>query len=202
VATVDRWTGAVRRGDVGGTVTITATQDATQKYTSTTTTFTGSYNKAYQVGDTGPGGGRVFYVAGMPEWRGLYLEAAPNDEPRDVMWGCEGTPTGATDTMIGTGKANTAKILAKCTAAGIAARVAADYRGGGKSDWFLPSIDELNLMYVKRDVIGGFSDAYYLSSSERIATDVLMRHFSNDSVSGDSIDKSNASVNVRFVRAF
>ena len=37
----------------------------------------------------------------------------------------------------------------------------------GYSDWFLPSLDELNLMYQQRNIVGGFQGAWnYWSSSE------------------------------------
>jgi Protein of unknown function (DUF1566) len=40
---------------------------------------------------------------------------------------------------------------------------------GGYSDWFLPNIEELNLIYSKKAILGGFTTAYaYWSSSEAI----------------------------------
>ena len=35
----------------------------------------------------------------------------------------------------------------------------------GKSDWRLPTKEELNGMYLKREVVGGFKESYYWSSS-------------------------------------
>lgn len=35
----------------------------------------------------------------------------------------------------------------------------------GETDWFLPSINELNIMYINRDIIGGFSNSVYMSST-------------------------------------
>ncbi|MCX6532984.1 MAG: DUF1566 domain-containing protein, partial [Actinobacteria bacterium] len=82
-------------------------------------------------------------------------------------WGCYGTPiTGADGTDIGTGEQNTTDIRNGCPTADIAARVAYDLVLGGQSDWFLPSKDELNQMYIQQTAIGGFSTVYYWSSSE------------------------------------
>ena len=108
------------------------------------------------VGDTGPGGGEVFYVAPTQQSWGRYLEAAPTDYQVNgsrarVGWGCQGTSTEATATAIGTGKANTDKIRVECTTADIAADVANKYSTtstagapGAAGQWFLPSKDELN----------------------------------------------------------
>ena len=68
---------------------------------------------------------------------------------------------------IGTGRQNTALILS-VDANAPAAKACADYRGGGMSDWFLPSSDELNLMYknLRKNNIGDFTDSWYWSSSQ------------------------------------
>ena len=154
------------------------------------------------IGDAGPGGGIVFYVAATPQTWGTYLEAAPTDyqvngSRAQVGWGCQGTSTGATTTAIGTGKANTATILATCRETGIAADVANKYSTtntagapGAAGQWFLPSRDELNELckiysngrtdtYAysayqngctgKLVPTGGFAAGYYWSSSEDYA---------------------------------
>ena len=76
----------------------------------------------YEIGDTGPAGGIVFYVTGG----GLHgLEAAPADLSQTV-WGCADTViAGADGTGIGTGAQNTVDILAGCSTRPIAASVAA-----------------------------------------------------------------------------
>lgn len=109
------------------------------------------------LGSKGPGGGIVFYDAGSAQPWGRYLELAPDGwihdgDPRYpdpyTNWchfmGDSFGPTPATGTAIGTGASNTDLIVKMCTeGAAVDARA---YRGGGKSDWFLPSKDELNAL--------------------------------------------------------
>ena len=62
----------------------------------------------------------------------------------DNYWGCDGVLVGGTSTAFGTGQSNTAAIVAAgCSGSGDAANVCVSYVGGGYSDWFLPSRDEL-----------------------------------------------------------
>lgn len=99
----------------------------------------------YNIGDNGPAGGIVFYITDG----GLHgLEAAPVGQPT-APWGCHGTNiSGAKGTAVGTGAQNTAAIVAGCAESGIAAKIADAYSLGGFKDWFLPSKDELNMLYV------------------------------------------------------
>lgn len=117
----------------------------------------------YRIGDTGPAGGIVFYITDG----GLHgLEAAPVDQG-EAEWGCSGTNIpGADGAVVGTGAQNTADILDGCGSPGVAASLADAYTLNGFDDWFLPSIDELELIIQQKDVIGGFSDGHYWSSSE------------------------------------
>jgi len=130
--------------------------------------------KIYNVGDTGPAGGLVFYdkgsYSGDPSWR--YLEAAPSDQSSGALWGCYGTPiSGADGTSVGTGKQNTLDIVdieTGCATAGTAADICANFSLGDYDDWFLPSKDELNLMCTNLHLegVGNFTLEYYWSSSE------------------------------------
>jgi hypothetical protein len=52
----------------------------------------------------------------------------------------------------------------RCTSGAI--QVAADYANNSKTDWHLPSQDELAQLYAQRTTVGGFSAGNYLSSSE------------------------------------
>ena len=104
------------------------------------------------------------------------LIAATSDQGTGA-WGCFGTELGGTSTAIGTGAANTTAILAGCTTAGIAAKLCHDYNGGGYTDWYLPSRDELQILYNNKIIIGSFASAYYWSSSEPNASDALGQNF-------------------------
>ncbi len=149
-------TGTVTLTGVAGTTIVTATQAATTKFAGATATADLVATDGYNVGDTGPGGGIVFYDAVTAQSWGRYLEVAPTDyQVKNVRtavgWGCSGVSTGAAATAIGAGKANTATILTKCSAAGTAADVANKYfttttpnAPGAAGQWFLPSKDELN----------------------------------------------------------
>ena len=132
----------------------------------------------YSVGDTGPAGGTIFYVDVDRAAGSQYFEVAcagwsdgtcGGSDLTDpgIAWGCFGTLISDADgTAIGTGAQNTAEIVAGCPESGIAAKVADALVLGGQTDWFLPSQDELNQMYVEQTAIGGFSVGDYWSSSE------------------------------------
>ncbi len=94
------------------------------------------------------------------------LIAAPSDQGT-AKWGCIGTAiAGANGTAIGSGSQNTIDILNGCGTLGIAARLCGDLVLGGYSDWYLPSKDELNQLYINRVAIGGFANNFYWSSTE------------------------------------
>jgi hypothetical protein len=125
-------------------------------------------NGGYVIGDRGPAGGIIFYAKDSTSAGWQYLEAAPVDASGNYEWASSGKTTlelGNTQTGIGTGKANTAAILAADSDAP-AAKACDDYTLNGYNDWFLPSKDELNEMYRQRTVVGGFAESVYLSSSE------------------------------------
>jgi hypothetical protein len=155
----------------------------------------------FEAGDTG-------YVAG--ETHGLI--AAVADQSSGIRWykGSYST-TGATATAIGAGSANTDTIITVqgATETSYAAGLARAYTGGGYTDWFLPSKDELIKMYLKKGDInttalanGGsnFATVYYWSSTEAGKYDAWIKFFSNANSQGFG-DKS-FTYNVRAVRAF
>jgi hypothetical protein len=73
------------------------------------------------------------------------------------------------------------------------------YRGGGYSDWFLPSKDELNQLFINGIFIGGFKADYYWSSSEDSADHAWFESLTK----GEQLATNKTHVNlVRPVRAF
>ena len=101
---------------------------------------------------------------------------------------------------MGTGAANTAAIVAGCAEANTAAKIADAYALNGYTDWYLPSKDELNLLYQQKTVVGGFAFNYYWSSSEDSSDDAWLQYFYNglQYYSGNK----GSTLPVRAVRAF
>jgi len=135
----------------------------------------------YILSDIGPAGGHIFYDKGSYSSGWRYLEAAPSDQSASgAKWGCYGTSiSGADGTAVGTGEQNTIDIKTGCVTAGTAAVLCVNLSLGGYTDWFLPSKDELNLMYTNLKVheIGGFKSSSYWSSSEYNAYKAWYQYF-------------------------
>lgn len=199
------------------------------------------------AGETGPGGGTVFYVSATNFTSTgsdcgascKYLEYAP------IGWIVSTTPSGQTNceiagtstadpgcrmfgsgalgtysgtaTAIGSGLANTNAITAvgSGATAGRAATVTRAFRGGGKSDWFLPSFDELNELckYARQQTTGntatqcantnslrtGFTSGNYWSSTEINATTSYYQDFAAGGRGARTKDERDS---VRPIRAF
>ena len=118
-------------------------------------------------------GGKIFYILvdgdlGYDANVQHGLIAATVDQGTGIQWyNGSYTTTGATGTAIGTGLDNTNKIIASQGNTGsYAAKLCRDFRGGGYTDWYLPSQDELNKLYLNKTAIGGFATNYYWSSTE------------------------------------
>ncbi len=191
----------------------------------------------YKIGDTGPGGGIIFFVDYNDEYATYdYLEAAPADaayaSTATGAWATSVAQCGATapqttsclaatiytetDVALATirglhrglfgGKAATAAIVARHDAGSAvkntyAAGVADDYVANGKSDWWLPSRNELSKMQenLNEKGVGGFASDNYWSSSENVADVAWSQGF------GGGLQLSNdksATYYVRPVRAF
>jgi trimeric autotransporter adhesin len=199
IATVGS-TGVVT-GVAAGTATISYTVTNTCGSAVATRVVTVSAASA-TVGATYGGGVIAYiYVAGDPgyvagETHGII--AAPSDQSTAIQWGCYGTTVGGTATALGTGAANTAIVSAAC-GAGTAARLCADLVLNGYSDWYLPSKDELQKLYINRSYIGGSTTGNYWSSSEFSAYYAWVIYFASGLTF--TYNKDNA-LYVRAVRAF
>ena len=170
--------------DDGSCLGLLGCTDATAfNFDPTATCDDGSCTYVPSIGDTHQGG-IVFYLDGS----GGGLIAAPSDQSTSANWsnhaylgGCAGTNIPGTSKLIGTGNQNTINIDAICTTTGIAADICANLTLNGYSDWFLPSKNELNKMYLNIGQgnalglgnIGGFATGIlssgYWSSTQRNA---------------------------------
>lgn len=163
----------------------------------------------YAIGDTGPSGvGLVFYVTDG----GVHgLEVAPDDQSDGSTWStitsALANGTSALPVGIGTGSANTDAIILQNGGDASAAKLCRDYRETEEGDWFLPSRDELNAIWVNlvddgfgnNSGTGGFANDDYWSSSEDDAGNAWDQNFSD----GDQyVDTKSITFRVRAVRAF
>jgi hypothetical protein len=115
----------------------------------------------YQVGDPG-------YVEGQTHG----IIAAPSDQSKEIAWRPASNYDiplyiGVVDKALGTGNTNTNKMVTEYGRGNYAAKLCYDLVLNGYDDWYLPSIDELEKLYISRSSVGGFEEtAYYWSSSE------------------------------------
>ena len=156
------------------------------------------------VGDS-YGGGIVAYIlqSGDPGYDANVqhgLIAATADQSAGIQWNNgSDVVTGATDTAIGTGQANTTTIVTIQGVGSYAAQLCNDLIVDVYIDWFLPSRDELNKLRINKVAIGGFADGTYWSSSEIHAVSAWLQIF----YSGIQLLKTKGFTSrVRAVRAF
>jgi hypothetical protein len=122
-----------------------------------------SFNSGYVIGSI-HAGGLVFYNDG----NGHGFVCAQSDQSTSASWGCTGTAIVGTSTDINTGAANTNAIVTGCAEASFAAKICSDLSLESYTDWYLPSLDELKLMYTNlhKKGYGNFSttNSYWSSS--------------------------------------
>jgi hypothetical protein len=122
-----------------------------------------------EIGDVYQGG-IVFYIDSTGQHG---LVSAQNDIGK-YPWGCFETDIiGAVDTYIGAGSNNTLNIVENCIHTSITAAQACIYfESNGFDDWYLPSRDELLLMYnniglsSQDTLINNFNTGWHWSSSQ------------------------------------
>jgi hypothetical protein len=173
------------------------------------------------VGDTGPGGGIVFFVTpssggfseslSIPDTSPMcvmfrmmcrdtniqltltssqvsaltygYLEVAPSSAEATTSWAFTGCANncGASLTAIGTGETNSLAMVAarpSDTATQNAAKYSLDLVSGGKDDWYLSSIDELDLLFIRHkanNTFAGLRSDYYHSSTNNCGCARMIR---------------------------
>lgn len=131
---------------------------------------------SYEVGDTGPAGGIIAFSNpdSGSDWQ--YIEVAPIDwsgeetDPK-YIWGAKNEKVKDLGKELGTGYDNTLRIVefvSQFESEPFAALVCHQLVYGGYDDWFLPSDEELLLLYTNLHLkgLGDFSikDGYYSST--------------------------------------
>jgi len=158
----------------------------------------------YEIGDTGPAGGIIFYDKGNDGdgWR--YLEAAPTDQSTGIQWfNGKDLLTSSGKTEIGSGRHNTQLITKRQGKGNYAASLCANLSLGGFTDWFLPSKDEIAQLYknIVRLGLSDFAADMYWTSSELSANSVYTYFLGTGTMNING--KNNASLgHVRAIRAF
>jgi hypothetical protein len=194
---------------------ITNDGTGTGVFTSTLTGLTPSttyYVRAYATNNVGTAyGNEVSFITsplsiGMSYAGGIIFDLdssgqhglvfAPYNQGIGYRWGCVATAIPNTSIAVGTGATNTAYIIAGCSQRPIAASVCADLVLNGYTDWYLPSIGELQLVYNR---LGGFNGGWYWSSSQGNISRAFFMDFNNGIVNNGIKDDTNQ---VRAVRAF
>jgi hypothetical protein len=146
-------------------------------------------NLTYSIRDTGPAGGTIFYTNPnylVDGW--CYLEASSVDDTTAIRWSNVSTAIGTTSTSMGTGSGNTFSIISQSGFTSGAASLCNDLIINTFDDWFLPSQDELNLMYQNLYLfnVGNLSGVSYWSSSESGATTAYRQAFATGLKSSSS----------------
>lgn len=149
------------------------------------------------------GGGVVFFVYNNSN-NGLIV--SPVDVSAGTVWSnVFATQIGAGAQSSWNGKSNTAAIIAQTGHITSAALLCKNYNGGGFTDWYLPAIEELKLIYYNSYIINktlgtsSISSDYYWSSTENNAASSWYIDYFSGAV--DSYTKNNL-LKVRAVRAF
>ena len=141
----------------------------------------------FQSGDPG-------YVSGQTHG----IIAATSDQSSGIQWynGSYVVTDATSEGVLGGGLSNTNKIVSVQGSGSYAAKLCYDLTLNGYSDWVLPNMGELRILYTNKSLIGGFSSANYWSSYEGTSMYAGLKSFKN----GDE-QTGNKSVNWIYVRA-
>lgn len=127
-----------------------------------------------RIGDTGPGGGVVFYVSDTPINKaegisegGIYLEMHTTSINVN-NWSSDPTSVPGTSAAIGTGAENTRRAFTQLGSNSSLMTTIANGTYGTKSDWFVPSLNEaMTMVSTLRNLgLGSFGNQNLWSSTE------------------------------------
>jgi hypothetical protein len=178
-----------------------------------------SGNPTHAIGDE-YGGGIIFYVY---DGGNHGLIAAKNDQGSNIDWDLGSSYiTRAKANGVGAGLKNTSILIASLlsqrnywyfdnyNSQNFAAALCNEYTKSETEnniettygDWYLPSKYELNLLYLKRTVVGNFSSEKYWSSTEYDKDKAWIINFGTRSGSAESTQDKSSGSRVRAIRAF
>ena len=181
-----------------GTFTVTFTNPVASTISVGRVTIqSGNHTPWAVVGQTGPGGGKVFYYSAGgfncgPTMSDTchWLEAAPvtwnggSSDP-DLPWSNvseSATSVSGLVSSIGAGYKNSLLIQSRngtynSSTNKYGAGAALAYRGGGLSDWYLGSLPEIIEMKNQQNLIGGLTNYMYMSSNQYDASHYIAYYF-------------------------
>jgi hypothetical protein len=176
-------------------------------------------NRAIKQNEINQYGGYIFYILKDgdngydPKVKKGYVIAPSDlmDEKNNTLirWQEEGKgfENFYTSNSMGSGKSNTEKILSKTNCSNCAAKLCTDFRGGGFTDWYLPSDLELNeaLGTLVRNKDFNQSRVYWSSSENNmysVLTNEIRKHSSGFIYVDASADRKEDMNYVRPIRYF
>jgi len=151
----------VAKGPGSATITATAADGSG---------VTGNYNvttESFAINRVGPAGGNLFYDKGSYSEGWRYLEYAGTSASTYRAWATSTFAgvfvSGATSTALGAGKGNTDAIIELIGEGAALAYYCRNYSGGGFTDWYMPSLDEVDRLATNID---WYRDLHVASSTQ------------------------------------
>lgn len=182
---------------------LTGGETPLQIYQSDNALLDSLYGKSYE-------GGLIFYFNTAD---GTGLVAAETDQSMGMAWDTTTNfvnqiATGATSEAIGDGASNTSTIVSALSALGMyAAKTCDELSLNSKTDWFLPTKNEMDEMYsnLHERGMGSFSNERYWSSTEFDLSPrgtAIYRDFDTSTIQSGGTTPKNANNYVRAARSF
>ena len=106
--------------------------------------------------------------------------------------------TFAHETQVGSAARNSSKILNVQGPGNYAAMLCDNFSSGGYDDWYLPSVEELRILYLNSNIIPGFSGMYWSSSEFEVGFNYVRVIFNGQYASRNK----NQLLQVRAIRYF